>query len=166
MRILVLGFFVLMGFSVFGQETFYSMEAALKQPEKVKHLILKREKLKDFPKEILSFSNLEELNLTGNRLSSLPKEITQLKNLKVLNLSRNSFVEFPKVLTEMVWLKKLDLWDNDIENVAPGVEQMKALVEMELRGVQLPQQRIDSIRALLPNSKVHFSDPCDCIYKD
>ena len=108
--------------------------------------------------------SLEELDLTGNRLSSLPDEIQGLKKLKKLNLSRNRFHEFPGILVSMYWLQYLDLWDNEIEHVALGVEQMKGLVELELRGIQLPQQRIDSIRALLPKSKVFFSDPCDCIY--
>ena len=157
-------FFMFVTINVFAQDTFYSLEEALEHPEKVKRLILKRKKIETIPKEILQLHNLEELDLTGNRLSSLPDEIQGLKKLKKLNLSRNRFHEFPGILVSMYWLQYLDLWDNEIEHVALGVEQMKGLVELELRGIQLPQQRIDSIRALLPKSKVFFSDPCDCIY--
>lgn len=164
MKKIVWCFFICLTANLFAQDTFYSLEEALKQPEKVKRLILKRKKLESIPKEILHLQDLEELNLTGNRLSILPKEILKLKKLKKLNLSRNRFQEFPEILVEMYWLQYLDLWDNEIENVALGVESMKALKELELRGIQLPQQRIDSIQALLPQAKVFFSDPCDCIY--
>lgn len=158
--------FFMFATTVFAQNTFYSLQEALEHPEEVTHLVLKRKKLKNFPKEILQFHNLEVLDLTGNRLSVLPNEIIELRKLKVLNLSRNRFEIFPSILLAMFWLEKLDLWDNEIENVPVGIKQMVGLKEMELRGIQLPQQRIDSIRALLPNSKVFFSDPCDCIYND
>ena len=43
-----------------------SLEEALKNPEKVIKLELRRKKLKSFPMEILKFPNLQYLDLTKN----------------------------------------------------------------------------------------------------
>src|SRR5688572_12687521 len=44
-------------------DEYTSLEEALKEPEKVKRLSLKRKGLKEFPKDIYKFKNLVELDL-------------------------------------------------------------------------------------------------------
>ena len=45
---------------------FTSIDQAMKNPEKVVKLVLKREHLKAFPKEIFQFTNLQYLDLSKN----------------------------------------------------------------------------------------------------
>src|SRR5690554_4390223 len=96
MRILVVFLLIFPNF-IFSQEVnvFQSLEEAMKNPEKVINLDLSRERLKEFPMELLNFPNLENLDLSNNRISLIPAEIGDLKNLQVLDLSRNRFNILP-----------------------------------------------------------------------
>jgi Leucine-rich repeat (LRR) protein len=64
-------------------------------------------------KDIVLFSNLEELDLSVNNLKSLPLQMSKLKNLKRLNLSLNRMTEFPRVLEDLPSLEVLDIRYND-----------------------------------------------------
>ena len=71
------------------EEVYYSLEAALANPEEVAQLNLAGNDLISLPPEIWQLPNLMELYLSGNRLTSLPPEIGQLSNLEKLDLSKN-----------------------------------------------------------------------------
>src|SRR4051812_5836167 len=74
---------------------FTSLEEALKQPENVIKLSLRRKKLKVFPPEIFKFPNLQYLDLSKNDIEELPSEIGNLKNLQTLIMSKNELTTVP-----------------------------------------------------------------------
>src|SRR5687768_4849869 len=74
---------------------FESMEEALKDPEKVYRLHLKKQKLTSFPMDILKLVNLQELDLSKNKLTEIPEEIGSLSKLQILNLSKNQLELLP-----------------------------------------------------------------------
>jgi Leucine-rich repeat (LRR) protein len=61
----------------------------------VKSLTIKNCGLTTLPEEISIFSELTELNLSGNKLQSLPSSLRDLTKLKRLNLDKNDFSIFP-----------------------------------------------------------------------
>jgi len=159
-------------------ESYYSIEEALEEPEKVYSLdlsesdlasvpikdILKlpvlldlrlnNNKLKKLPKEIGELKDIRWINLENNQLEQLPKEIWDLKKLEYLNLSNNKLTELPKEIGQLINLKKLWLSHNQIKALP---EEMKHLIKLEclyLEGNPISEKEEEKIGELLPNIKV------------
>lgn len=102
-------------------ETYYSLEEALKDPEKVTVLDIAMQdpKLTSLPVEIALLVNLECLDLSFNQISKLPDELKSLQKLKVLNLAGNRYMaNFPDVLKELPLLETVDLTEKPEWNKA------------------------------------------------
>ncbi|MDQ3047461.1 MAG: leucine-rich repeat domain-containing protein [Bacteroidota bacterium] len=165
--------------------SFTSLEEALKNPDKVIKLELRRKKYKTFPKEIFKFRNLQYLDLSKNSIAEIPPEIEQLKDLQYFSISKNGLEEFPAQMGELSnlyylnanqnnltgipvsfgklsKLKNLDLWSNNIERFPEELKYMKSLMVMDLRVILIPDAEQDRIQAMLPHTKVYFSPYCKC----
>ena len=113
---------MLSGYCVFAQpeidhcedeETYYSMEDALKEPEKVVKLDIAMLKLTSIDPNISKLINLECLDLSFNRFSSLPAELAELQKLRVLNLTGTRFLaQVPEVVGKILSLEELDIRDH------------------------------------------------------
>ena len=168
------------------QATIYeSLEDALKEPEKVYRLHLKKQKLTVFPMDILKFTNLQELDLSKNKLKDIPEEIGQLTNLQILNLSKNQLellpsaigklknlkvlivnqndlVALPVQIGDLENLKYLDLWSNNITFWPDQLANLKNLKTMDCRVIMINSEKQNYIQSLLPNAKIYFSPDCKC----
>lgn len=162
------------------------LAAAMKEPEKVVKLVLRRQKLKAFPKEIWSFPNLQYLDLSKNQITEFPDSLGQLKNLQVLHLSKNKIESLPRELGDLVnlvildinqnelvmlppqigKLKKLqylDLWSNNISTFPEELKEIQDnLKVLDLRVILINYDQQDRIRKLLPKTTIYFSPPCHC----
>ena len=165
---------------------FTSLESARRQPENVKVLKLKRKKLKEFPVEILSFTNLrsldlssnkirripdgidrltqlEVLNLGNNRIEVLPASIGNLKNLTELNLNRNDLITLPSSVGRLMHLKKLILWSTNIDTFPEEIAALDGSLELlDMRSIRMNTEKQQIIRSLLPNTAKRFDHPCNC----
>jgi len=164
-----------------------SLDEALLTPNKVRVLDLSRQKLHIFPKEIIKLKNLQSLKLIKNKLDSIPANISSLKYLQYLNLSKNKLESFPAGVAELSNLKSLiinqnyiksipfniknlhsleylDMWSNDLSEVSENIKYLTNLKELDLRVIMLSNKEKDRIQRLLPNTKVFFSNSCNCGY--
>jgi Leucine-rich repeat (LRR) protein len=165
---------------------FISMDDALKNPAKVYKLNLRKQKLKKFPKEIFTFTNLQELNLSRNKIDQVPEEIGQLTKLQILDLSRNKLKAIPSQIGKLVRLRKLllylneipmlpaeignltllqtlDMWGNEISEFPPEISKLKSnLRYLDLRVIDIPQPLQDKIVLQLPMTTIYFSKSCNC----
>ncbi|MFL5766045.1 MAG: leucine-rich repeat domain-containing protein [Bacteroidia bacterium] len=162
-----------------------SLEEALKNPDKVIKLELRKKKLKKFPMEILKFKNLQYLDLSRNSIKEIPEEISQLKDLQYFAISRNSVEELPPqigdlgnlfylnvnqneltgipaTIGKLGKLKNLDLWSNNIDHFPDELRYLRNLKVLDLRVILIPDAEQASIQAMLPNTKVYFSPYCKC----
>lgn len=162
-----------------------SLEEALKHPEQVIKLELRKKGLKVFPKEIFQFTNLQYLDLSKNKITEVPEDIGKLKSLQYFSIARNNLIEFPIQLGELtnlyylnannndlvgitagigtlVKLKNLDLWSNDLEHFPDELQNLKSLKIMDLRAILIPDAEQARIQSLLPNAMVYFSPYCKC----
>jgi len=165
--------------------TFKTLESALKHPDQVYKLKLEKQKLKEFPLEILQFQNLQILSLSKNKLTKLPDGIGQLKNLQEVDFGKNKIEVFPEGLTQCTEIVKLvfsqnlieelpksignlkkveilDLWSNNLGVYPVEMKQMTNLKDLDLRVINLNATEQDRIRKMLPDVKIHFSPSCDC----
>jgi Leucine-rich repeat (LRR) protein len=72
----------------------------------------------DIPKELIAFTNLEELDLTGNDMSKSEfSGLENIKTLKSLNLTECNLSKFPLAVIYLQNLETLNLWNNKISNI-------------------------------------------------
>jgi Leucine-rich repeat (LRR) protein len=159
---------------------------ALKNPDKVYKLTLRRMKLKTIPKEVFTFKNLQVLNLSKNKLTSIPAEIGMLKKLEVLDLSANNIDSVPPQIGKLVNIKKLilnqnviatlppeignltkmiflDMWGNEIQELPKEITKLQnTLKVLDLRVISIKEDKQEAIVKLLPNTKIFFSTSCNC----
>ena len=164
---------------------FTSLDEAIKNPDQVIKLILRKKKLKKFPVEILKFTNLQYLDLSKNAIEDLPSEIGLLKDLQYFAIAKNGVEELPhKIgnLTNLVYLdinnnelttlpyeigkleklKMLDLWSNDIDKFPNEIKNLKNLRTFDLRVIMIPDAEQVRVQSLLPHTQIFFSPYCKC----
>lgn len=162
-----------------------SIEAAMKDPEKVIKLELRKKRLKSFPMELLKFPNLQYLDLSKNDIKDLPSEIGQLKNLQYFAISKNGLQDLPLQIGELTnlyylnanqndlsslppqigkltKLRNIDLWSNNIDKFPDELSNLKSLKVLDLRVILIPDIQQNNLQALLPNTKIYFSPFCKC----
>ena len=167
------------------EDEFTNLDSALKTPEKVIKLVLRKNKLDTFPKEIFLFTNLQYLDLSKNKLKELPEEIGELKNLQKLMLSKNNFTSLPpeigklKNLRELIVsqndiefipsqignlesLSYLDMYSNNIRKVPDDISRLKKLKVFDLRGIMMSDDEQAHIQGLVPKATLYFSASCKC----
>lgn len=161
------------------------LSKALKNPEKVVKLVLKRKKFKSFPEEIFQFTNLQYLDISKNAITTIPGKIGTLKNLQhftisktglqylppqigdlenlyYLNANQNEIYELPVEIGKLSKLKYLDLWDNNIDVFPEQIKNCKQLREVDLRNIMISDAKQKQIQSLLRHTKIHFSPYCNC----
>lgn len=166
-----------------------SLEEALVNPSLVFRLDLSKKKLKEFPQEVFMLINLNELRLDKNKITEIPSQITGLRHLQRLSISRNRIENFiPEVcrLTNLVILdlsdnylgeipdgirrlqslKELILWSNMIHYFPTELGQLEFLERLDLLHNEMNVHEQDRLKNLLPNTYIHFSEPCNCFFDD
>ena len=166
-------------------KVFKDLEEALENPELVFHLKLNKKKLTEFPESIFLFKNLISLDLSKNKISHIPAEISSFKKLKDLKLNKNKFVQFPLAICDLEGLQSLglnqnsiveippeigklsnlvylDMWSNDLDVFPTELQQLQNLKEFDLRVIQLSDEKQRHLVFLLPKTKIHMSNSCNC----
>ncbi|MES2681774.1 MAG: leucine-rich repeat domain-containing protein [Bacteroidota bacterium] len=166
-------------------QEYIDLDEALKDPDNVIKLTLRKKKYKEFPKQVYKFKNLQYLDLskndikelpdsliifknlqyfiaTKNGLESLPNNIGKLSNLKFLNVNQNEISRLPYSFGQLENLEIADLWSNNLEYFPETMKDLKNLRMMDLRNILIPQNHQDNIQSMLPNTLIHFSPPCKC----
>lgn len=164
---------------------FTSIAEAMKDPDKVIKLELRKKKLKEFPPEIFQFKNLQYLDLSKNSLKeipagidslkylqililskndieSLPKEIGDLKMLQYLNVNQNDLSSLPPQIGSLVNLKNMDLWSNNVDKFPGEMRNLKKLKVLDLRVILIPDAEQQRVQEMLPRTKIYFSPYCKC----
>lgn len=166
-------------------EEFTDLDSARRNPDAVVKLVLRKKKLKDFPKQILKFKNLQYLDLSKNSIKELPDSIITLKKLQVLIVSRNGLESLPNTIGGLKNLKYInvnqneisripytfgnlenleiaDLWSNNLDSFPETLKNLTKLKSMDLRNILIPQIWQDNIQSMLPNTVIFFSPACKC----
>lgn len=167
-------------------DEYRNLEEALKEPDKVQRLVLRRKGYKTIPKEIYKFKNLVELDLRGNNLTELPDSIGLLTKLQYLNVSRNELVKIspaignlkeltylelgqnalerlPVEMSALAKLEYLSLWENELTGIPYTFERLDKLKEIDFRSIVLNGAQRDQIKESLPEKTlIFFSPDCNC----
>lgn len=103
------------------------------------------------PSDILTMSNLQQLDLSNNDLTgALPAEIRHLQNLQVLNISYNKMTGLPAELGQLSKLRILNASNNQLTGIPHELGNLQKLEVLDLSGNDISQQDLEIIRDRLP----------------
>ena len=139
-----------------GQKIYSNLKFALKHKGRVKHFSLKNKGLTTFPNEVLTFSELEILDLSSNLLTQIPPSISQLKKLKVLILVKNHIKFLPKEITHLKNLEQLHLWGNELESLPNNIMHLRKLKKLSIAYNLISNKEALSIKKKLPNCDIWY----------
>lgn len=165
--------------------TYTNLQEALKEPDQVLKLVLRKQHLKAFPNEILKLKKLQYLDISKNSISelpdsidvlkdlqylacsktglkTLPKEIGKLQNLTYLNLNQNDLQYLPPQIGNLEKLQILDLWSNSFEEYPNTLSGLKSLRVIDLRNILISDETQANLKGQMPHATVHMSPSCKC----
>lgn len=136
-----------------------SIAEGLKNPEEVKILDLKDQKISKLDMEIIMFSNLEELILDNNpKLYSLPDEIEYLPSLQWLSINQCSIYLLTQ-LKKIPSLRQLSCRKMD-EDILEEKDTIYALANLQELDVSENEWRIEPSFGNLANLEVFIAEGC------
>lgn len=133
---------------------YYSINDAVREPEKVYKLSLSGQKYKDLPPGLDRFSNLQVLNLSNNKLKTIPSDISRLQNLEVLILSKNKINRLPEEIKNMENLTTIYLSNNRLVEVPAWIGGLSKLRTLDLSLNNLTRYEIELVQQRLPRCKI------------
>lgn len=165
--------------------SYIDLNEALKHPEMVVRLELRKKKLKEFPKEIFQFKNLQYLDISKNqikelpdsiylltqlqyldvsrnKLGALPKEIGKLSNLVYLHANNNNLIGLPPQIGNLERLRVIDLWSNDLTEFPESLSKLKELNTFDIRAIMMNVETIRQLKKWMPNVDIKYDPPCNC----
>ena len=184
-RILIAQVALLDSITLASYQEYTDLTEALKDPDNVIKLTLRKKKFKEFPRELYKFKNLQYLDLSKNSIKELPDSITQFKNLqylivsktgletlptnfgnleslKYLNLNQNEIYKLPYSFGNLKKIEYADLWSNNLDTFPESIKNLTTLKSMDLRAILIAQTQQDNLQAQLPHTRIYFSPPCNC----
>ncbi len=126
-------------------------------------LILSKNKFSSVPNSISKFTQLKHLYLLKNKLEEFPDEVFELNNLEILSVARNKIRYLPAKIAVLENLRVLDLWGTRILGFPKELAQLENLEELDVRGITYSTKFVESWTNELPNTLIHFENPCTCL---
>jgi len=109
--------------------------------------------LTKLPSEILSMTNLQQLNISNNRLTgALPAEIRHLQNLEILNISNNQMTGLPAEIGQLSKLRVLDASNNKLTGIPHELGNLQKLEVLDLSDNDISEYDLNIIRERLPKT--------------
>lgn len=136
------------------EKWYYSMDEAMREPDKVVKLSLKDQGFKYFPTEITYFRNLQILNLSGNKIKEIPGSIGDLTNLTVLILTDNKIRLLSDDMAKLDNLTQLYLASNKLVDMPAWLGGLGRLRKLDLAYNSLTAYDIALLQYRLPRCEV------------
>jgi Leucine-rich repeat (LRR) protein len=112
--------------------------------KQLQYLDLGNNLLSQLPSTIQQLQSLEKLNLTKNRLETLPEEFKTLTALQALYLGNNAFSQVPEILFSLHNLRELSLDGNNLQTLPDAIDQLS-----NLRSLTLARNNLRTLPATL-----------------
>lgn len=115
-----------------GLKEVYSLSEALKNPDSVYKLNLRRKRIDSIPPEIGKLKNLEVLIISGSTVKFLPKEIENCKKLKSIIANSSRLEELPSSLENLRNLRTLKVGNCNLKSIPKEIGNIKSLWELSI----------------------------------
>lgn len=125
-------------------------------------LDLSTNRIRQIPPELGLLKKLKKLILFKNKIEAIPPEIGELEDLRELIVNQNELETLPEEIGKLKKLRYIDMWSNNITGLPGSMAEMWALQEVDLRVIVMTEAEQEDIRILLPETKVHMDEHCNC----
>lgn len=112
----------------------FSLSKALKNPDSVYKLNLRRKRMSSIPPEIGKLKNLEVLIISGSTVKFLPDEIEECKNLKSIIAHSSRLEEIPATIGNLKNLKTLKLGHCNLKSIPKEIGNIQGLWHLSIGG--------------------------------
>jgi Leucine-rich repeat (LRR) protein len=112
----------------------FSLSKALKNPESVYKLNLRRKRISSIPPEIGKLKNLEVLIISGSTVKFLPDEIGECKNLKSIIANSSRLEEIPSTLGNLKNLRTLKIDNCNLKSIPKEIGNIESLWHLSIGG--------------------------------
>ena len=133
------------------------------QYKHLKYLDISKNKFTSIPLEINQFKHLEQLNIGKNKLTLCPIVICSIPSLKILKLYQNPMTSIPDCIQYLTDLEELDIFETLIESFPSTLVELKKLKLLDAQGILYGKNFQENWRLLLPDTKILFDLPCNCL---
>lgn len=115
-------------------------------------------RLKNLPKDLIDFENLETLEITKSlKIKTFPNFICELNKLKFLRFAWGwNLDSIPECIGELTKLEYLDLARNNISHLPKSISNLKKLKMLILWDNPISESELIEIKKLLPNTTIYF----------
>ncbi|MEO0895200.1 MAG: leucine-rich repeat domain-containing protein [Bacteroidota bacterium] len=136
------------------QKWYTNIQEAISNPEKVYKLSLSGQKLKEVPRDLLYFPNIQVLDLGNNKIKLLPEDIALLKNLQVLIMTKNHLRYLPESMKDMEHLHTLFIANNRLVEFPAWLGGLSKLRTLNVSNNNLTTYDIKLLEYQLPRCEV------------
>lgn len=147
----------------FAKQKLRELPVELSRFKNLRILNIEKNKLAALPDFISNFNQLQELNVGKNKLETFPIQLCRMSSIKILILNRNNFESIPACISVLKELTYLDLYDCPIRKIPDSLESLEVLKEIDLSGIRFSEDFQEYWKNKLPNVKLDFDAPCDCM---
>ncbi len=116
-------------------------------------LYLQEVNLDEIPSSIYTLKKLTFLNFNNNHISTISAKINNLPTLTSLQLAYNMIVTMPAIV-KLTKLVSLDLCNNKLTKLPEGIEKLKKLQYLCLKGNSIPASDIANLKKVLPQTQI------------
>lgn len=113
---------------------------------------LKCSNIDSIPDFLCNLKNLQELYFVKNSISYIPECLVNL-NIRILDLSDNSEINFATIVN-ITSLEQLSLNGCQLNDIPLSIKNLKKLKILGLENNQIPPDKIEILRGLLPTCKI------------
>ena len=138
------------------EKIYYSLEEAMKEPEKVYKLSLTGQKIKSLPDDFYRLINLHTLDLSNTKLAAISDDISKLQYLQFLNLYNNRISFLPSNLQDLSQLHTLYLGRNKLVEIPAWVGGLGKLRILDIAYNRLNPREVASLQYQLPNCLITY----------
>lgn len=133
----------------------------------IREINLNQNKITEIDADLRDWIYLEEFSAASNRLTRFPASVLSWRQLKELDLGDNFIDSIPMDLDELSALKNLSLWSNIIGYYPASLGDLPQLEWLDLQLNDMTAEEQDALKSWLPSRvDLQLSPPCRCVFDE
>lgn len=133
----------------------------------LREVVLDRNKLKRIDADLSQWAFIERFSAVSNDLESFPASTVQWTSLQALELGNNTIDSIPLDIDQLKQLQVLSLWSNVIAHYPASLGDLRRLETLDLQYNDMTLEEQELLKSWLPLSvNLKLSAPCRCDFDE
>lgn len=133
----------------------------------IREVVLDRNKLKRIGADLSQWAFIERFSAVSNDLESFPSSAVQWTSLQTLELGDNTIDSIPLDIDQLTNLRVLSLWSNVIAYYPASLGDLRQLQSLDLQYNDMTLEEQELLKSWLPTTvNLNLSAPCRCDFDE